>query len=242
MCGVGCYMPHLCSGKPGQCLMLPKAYYPLFADLTGKPCVVIGAGKVAQRKVTTLLAHQARLTVISPEATKRILAYARQGRIRYLARQFHPADLRNAWLAYAATDDKKINKQVFRAAQKQRVFANIVDQTPLCSFIAPAIFRRGPLTVAVSTGGSSPSLAKRLRQELGSRIGAEYGAMLGLLASLRGIAKKKLPNYNDRKRYFDALVSGRVFALARAGRLPAAKKEALAFLDKESALKNGILR
>lgn len=240
MCNAGCYMPHLCSGKPSRCLMLPKSYYPLFADLTGKPCVVIGAGKVAERKVTTLLAHQAQLTVISPQATQRILNYARQGRIRYMARQFRPEDLRNAWLVYAATDDKKINRQVYQAALKRRIFANIVDQTPLCSFIAPAIFKKGKLTIAVSTGGASPSLAKKLRRELGLRIGAEYGMMLGLLASLRGVAKKKLPNYNDRKRYFDALVSGRVFALARAGCLPAARKEALAFLGRTCAQKNGV--
>ena len=217
--------------------MLPKAYYPLFADLTGRPCVVIGAGAVAQRKVTTLLAHNARLTVISPTASRQILNYARQGKVRYIARQFRPADLRDAWLVYAATDDKKINKQVYRTAQKQKVFANIVDQTPLCSFIAPAIFKKGPLTIAVSTGGFSPSLAKKLRQELGSRIGAEYGQMLGLLSSLRGIAKKKLPDYNDRKRYFDALVSGPVFALARAGRLPDARKRALAALERQAKRK-----
>jgi len=140
------------------------AYYPMFADLTGRLCVVIGGGLVAQRKVTTLLRYGARVTVISPTVTRRLGAYARQGRVRHLARRVCPTDLRGAWLVYAATDDPRTNQLVSRTAQRLRIFANVVDHAPLCSFIAPAIFRRGALTVAVSTGGASPSLAKKLRR------------------------------------------------------------------------------
>jgi len=238
MCRVGCYMPHLCAGWPSECLMAPKLYYPLFADLNGRSCLVVGGGLVAQRKVTTLLLYGARVTVVSPAVTRRIAAYARQGKVRHRARRFRPADIRDAWLVYAATDDREINRQVYRSARRRRVFANVVDQTPLCSFIAPAIARRGPLTVAVSTGGSSPSLAKKLRSELRARLGAEYGAILRLLTGLRGIAKKKLPSYRDRKRYFDRLVNGRVFTLTRDGRAGAARKEALALLDRLASQRN----
>ncbi|MBI4340866.1 MAG: bifunctional precorrin-2 dehydrogenase/sirohydrochlorin ferrochelatase [Candidatus Omnitrophica bacterium] len=206
ICRDGCYMPQLCSGHPAKCLMRPRAYYPMFADLNGRPCVVVGGGLVAQRKVTTLLRYGAKLTLISPQLTRRLAAYARHGRIRHLARRFRPADVRGAWLVYAATDDARINHLVFRSAQRQRVFANVVDQKPLCSFIAPAILTRGPLTVAVSTGGASPTLAKRLKRELGEQLGRQYGPLLKLLTGLRGIAKRKLPNYHDRKRYFDAVV------------------------------------
>ena len=235
MCRVGCYMPHLCTGRPAECLMAPKAYYPLFADLHGRPCLVVGGGLVAQRKITTLLRYGARVTVVSPTVTRRVAAYARGGTVRHLARRFRPADLRDAWLVYAATDDPGVNRQVYQAARRRRVFANVVDQTPLCSFIAPAIARRGPLTVAVSTSGASPSLAKKLRTELAGRLGAEYGAVLRLLSGLRGIAKKKLPSYRDRKRYFERLVSGRVYALTRLGRSGQARREALALLDRLAA-------
>ena len=211
---------------------MTKAYYPLFADLDGRRCVVIGGGLIAQRKVATLLGYGAQVTVISPAATRQVKRYAQRGRIRYLPRRFRPADLKGAWLVYASTNDQRINELVYRAATAQRIFTNVVDQKPLCSFIAPAIFKRGQLTVAVSTGGASPSLAKRVRQELKERIGSQYAPLLRLLAGLRGIAKRKLPGYNDRKRYFHQLVSGRVAALTRAGHAGAARREALALLDR----------
>ena len=212
-----------------------NAYYPLFADLGGRRCVVVGGGLVAQRKVTTLLGFGAQVTVVSPVVTRRLAAYARQGKIRHARRVFRPADLRGAWLVYAATDDARINALVSRTTRQRRIFANIVDQTPLCSFIAPAIFRRGPLTVAVSTAGSSPSLAKKLRSEIGQRIGREYGPMLRLLANLRGVAKRHLPSYRDRKRYFDQLVHGDVFTLVRRGRVREARRAALVLLAAEAS-------
>ena len=215
-----------------------KAYYPLFADLNGRRCVVIGGGMVAQRKVTTLLGFGARVVVISPKATQRLRRYAQQRKIEHLARRFRPSDLRGAWLVYAATDDQAINELVYRTATRRRIFTNVVDQKPLCSFIAPAIFKRDLLTIAVSTGGASPTVAKRLRQDFQRMIGSAYGPMLRLLMDLRGVAKQKLPSYNDRKRYFDQLVQGQVFELIRAGKAQRARQEALALLE-QASVKNG---
>ena len=219
--------------------MHPRAYYPIFADLTGRRCVVIGGGLVAQRKVTTLLSYGALITVISPRLTNRLAAYARQGRIRHTARRFRPGDLRGAWLAYAATDDPASHLAISRTARRLRLFANVVDQPPLCSFIAPSIFRRGSLTIAVSTGGGSPSLAKRLRRELGRLIGREYVPMLRLLRSLRGVAKRRLPSYPDRKRYFDRLLRDQTFRLIRAGKIQQARRQALDLLAHETMRRNG---
>jgi siroheme synthase-like protein len=216
-----------------------NAYYPIFTDLRRRRCVVVGGGLIAQRKVTTLLRYGADLTVVSPTATARLRRYAAQRRVRLLARRFRPGDLRDAWLVYGATDDQAINEAVSREARRRGIFANIVDQTPLCSFIAPSILQRGALTVAVSTGGASPTLAKRLRRELEGAISSDYGRMLRLLRGLRGIAKRRLPRYSDRKRYFDGLVRGRVFALVRQGRGPAARREALRRLQREAARRNG---
>ena len=212
--------------------MTGRAYYPLFADLKGRRCVVVGGGRVAERKVTMLLGCGARVIVISPRATERLRRYAGQGKIRFVPRRFRPADVRGAWLVYAATNDQPINELVYRTATTQRIFTNVVDQKPLCSFIAPAIVTRGPLTIAISTGGASPSLAKRLRRELEGTVGAEYVPMLRLLAGLRGIAKRRLPSYNGRKRYFDQLVRGRVFRLVQAGRVGEARRQALALLER----------
>ena len=115
----------------------------------------------------------------------------------------------------------------------------VLDQKPLCSFIAPAILRRGPLTVAVSTGGASPSIAKKVRSDIGRMIGAEYTPMLNLLAGLRDVAKRKLPSYRDRKVYFDRLARGPVFSLVRAGKRQAARREALALLERAAEPRTG---
>jgi len=211
-----------------------RAYYPLFADLAGRRCVVVGGGMVAQRKVTTLLRFGAKVTVVSPTATQRLQRYAKQDLIRYVPRRFKACDIEDAWLVYAATDEETINQSIFRAASRRRIFTNVVDQPSLCSFIAPAIMKRGDLVIAISTGGASPTVAKRLRREFARTIGTDYAELLRLLNSLRPIAKRKLPSYDDRKRYFDRLVRGRVFDLVRRGRSNDARKTALTLLDKQS--------
>ncbi|MBI2495518.1 MAG: hypothetical protein HYW10_02990 [Candidatus Omnitrophica bacterium] len=134
----------------------------------------------------------------------------------------------------AATDDQAVNTLVSQAARRLKIFANVVDQTPLCSFIAPAIVRRGPLTIAVSTGGASPSLAKVLRRDIERAVGTPHVAMLRLLRGLRGLAKDRLADPLDRKRYFDRLLRGRVFALVREGKPAAARREALDLLERHA--------
>ena len=218
---------------------MAQRYYPMFADLSGRRCVVIGGGLIAQRKTTVLLSCGARVTVVSPTATSRLRVYAREGKIRLLSRAFRPADLRGAWLVCAATNEEQVNERVSREATRRRIFINVVDRKPLCSFIAPAIARRGALTVAVSTGGASPSIAQQIRDRVDQAIGAEYAPMLRLLESLRGAAKRSLSTYQDRKRYFDRLVRGRVFDLVRADRLTAARREALQELRRRVLHKAG---
>ena len=225
------YLPRTPNPQPRT----SKGYYPLFADLRSRRVVVVGGGMVAQRKVTTLLRFGAKVTVISPIVTQRLRRYAQQGAIRYVPRRFKACDLEGAWLVYAATDDEAINQAVFRTATKHRIFTNVVDQVPLCSFIAPAIMKRGELVIAISTGGASPTVAKRLRREFERTIGAEYAELLRLLNSLRGVAKRQLPSYNDRKHYFDQLVRGRVFQLVRSGQPQAARRTALMMLQKAAA-------
>ena len=212
-----------------------KSYYPLFADLEGRQCVVVGGGLIAERKVGVLVRCGAQVTVISPTATRRLKTWARAGRIRYVQRRFRPQDVRGAWLAVAATNDQSINEAVFRNATRRRIFTNVVDQKPLCSFIVPAIARRGPLTIAVSTGGASPAIAKRVRSEMSRWLSEAYVPMLRLLASLRGPAKRRLPAYNDRKRYFNGLVAGKVFRLVRSGEVPRARRLALALLEQQAS-------
>lgn len=211
---------------------MAQAYYPLFAELSGRRCVVVGGGAVAQRKAAGLLRCGAEVVVISPTVTARLAAQARAGRVRHVARAFRPSDLRSAWLVYAATNDPRVNQAVVRAAQRRRLFANVVDRAALCSFIAPAIVRRGGLTVAISTGGASPSLAKRLRRDLSAQMASYYAPMLRLLGRLRRRVHRDLAGYAPRKRYFTRVLDGRPAVLMRRGRRRQAQREALALLAK----------
>ncbi len=214
--------------------MRRHAYYPVFLDLQGRRCVVIGGGHIAQRKVTTLLSYGARVTVISPAVTPRLAAYAKQSKIRHVRRRLCPSDLQGAWLIYAATDEQTINQLVARVGLRRRIFTNVVDQPHLCSFIAPAIMQRGAVTVAISTGGASPVMAKRIRNTVARAIQREDVAMVQLLASLRPLAKARLQQPSERKRYFEQLVKGKTYTLVRSGSLRAARRTARELLERSA--------
>jgi len=139
------------------------AFYPLFLNLAGQPAVVIGAGTVAARKIRSLRMAGARVTVISPEATP---AIRRMNGIRWLRRRYRAGDLRGAVLVIAATDDQDTNVRVCAEAKRRRQLVNCVAPPEAGNFIVPALARRGRMSLAISTGGSAPALAKRIRQEL----------------------------------------------------------------------------
>jgi precorrin-2 dehydrogenase/sirohydrochlorin ferrochelatase len=160
-------------------------YYPAYLELRGKPCVVIGGGEIAERKVTSLLDAGARVTVVSPTLTAGIAALADTHEILHHPRAYRRGDLAAAWLAFAATDDEAVHAAIAAEAAEARVFLNVVDRPKLCSFIVPAIVERTPVTVAVSTGGSSPALAKRLARELDGVVGPEWGLAARVLGTLR---------------------------------------------------------
>lgn len=209
---------------------MTRLCYPVFLDLQGRRCVVIGGGAIAQRKVAGLLRFGAEVTLISPSVTKPLGSLAARGRVRHLARTFRAGDLAGAWLVYAATDDASVNERVWREAALRRIFVNAVDQPARCSFIAPSIARRGELIVAVSTGGASPTVAKRLRRQLQATIGPEYGPLLRFLRGLRAVAKQRLPRYQDRQRYFEALLDGPAPTLVHAKQPAKARRAALTLL------------
>lgn len=215
-----------------------SSYYPIFVDLQGRSCVVVGGGKIAEYKVKSLLACGARITVISPEVTVGIARLVKASRVKRIARNFQAKDVKRAWLVWSATDDPKVNKNVFLQASRERVFANVIDQQALCSFITPAIARRGRITAAISTDGASPTVAKHLRDEIGQTIGEGYPRIAQLFKGLRAPAKRCLPRYEDRQRYFEALMVGRTAKLARAGELRAARVIALRELKVRST--NGV--
>ena len=166
-------------------------YYPVFLDLQGKPCVIIGGGEVAERKIQYLLECQASVTIISPEVTPGIKAKADSGEIGWLEREYTDGDLDRVVLAIAATDQRAVNKAIAGEASKKGVVLNVVDDPALCTFIAPAVVRQGDVTVALSTGGASPALARKLRESLEGNELLEYAHLTGVLSSARKELKRR---------------------------------------------------
>ena len=142
-------------------------YYPAYLDLDGRRCVVIGAGEIAERKVTQLLASGADVMLVSPSATPELERLAESGDLRWIKRAYVRGDLAGAVLAVAATDDEAVNRAVHAEAEREKTLLNVVDVPSLCGFIAPSIVERGPVTVAISTAGTSPALARKLRELMG---------------------------------------------------------------------------
>lgn len=169
----------------------PPAYYPIFLNLRGKKCVVVGGGRVALRKVKTLLDCGADITVISPKPHAEISKLFKNKAIQLVRRNYEPGDLRGAALSIAATHVKKINRKVAEASKKNGSLVNVVDDSEPSDFIIPSSFRRGDLSVAVSTSGMSPALAKKIRAKLEKNIGIEYAYLLSLIAEIRSEIKKK---------------------------------------------------
>jgi siroheme synthase-like protein len=169
----------------------PRLYYPIFLNLKGKKCVVVGGGRVALRKVTTLLDCGADITVISPKPHLEISKLFKNKAIRLLRRNYERRDLRGAALSIAATHVKEINRKVAEESKKNGTPVNVVDDAELSDFIIPSFFRRGGLSVAVSTSGMSPALAKKIRAKLEKTIGIEYACLLSLIAEIRSEIKKK---------------------------------------------------
>jgi precorrin-2 dehydrogenase len=160
-------------------------YYPVCLDIKDRDCLVVGGGQVGTRKVRTLLACGARVTVISPEVTEELSRLGRQGQIRIALRDYHTTDLASAFLVIGATDDPDLNRRVHQDAEAAHRLCNIADQPDLCNFVLPAVVTRGDLIVAVSTSGRSPAFAKHLRRQLQDQFGPEYGRFLDLMGAIR---------------------------------------------------------
>jgi siroheme synthase-like protein len=179
-----------------------KRYYPLFADLAGRRCLVVGGGPVAAEKARGLLDCGAVVAVVAPDIDDGL----RRLGVELAERPYRSSDLDGCFLAVAATSDTEVNGRVFADAEARRLLCNVADVPELCSFILPAVHREGPLAIAVSTGGASPALAQRIRDEAAARYGPEYAALARRLQDLRPWAKANLPTYEARRDFFRELV------------------------------------
>jgi precorrin-2 dehydrogenase/sirohydrochlorin ferrochelatase len=194
-----------------------RKFYPMMVDLAGKRCLVVGGGAVAERKVALLLECGAKVEVVSPKATSRLTRLASSGRIRLRRRPVRPSDLAGAFLVVVATDDPRVNREVAGRVKNAGGLVNVADDPAACSFLVPAVIRRGDLTVAISTGGGSPALAKKLRQRLEQTIGPEYEAFVAALRLLRERARRAIADPETRQAIHRRAVDSALFEEAARG-------------------------
>ena len=173
--------------------------YPLFLDLARQKVVVIGAGPVAERKIRLLLEADAAIVVVSPQATAAIRGLARRKRIRWLRRRYRAGDLRAARLVIVATDDEDLNVRICAEAKRHRLLTNCVAPPEAGNFIVPSVVRRGNLTVAISTGGASPALAKQVRRELEQFLHDGYAQAASKMATIRKTVSKGVKSATKRR-------------------------------------------
>jgi precorrin-2 dehydrogenase / sirohydrochlorin ferrochelatase len=193
------------------------SYYPVLLALAGRRCLVIGGGSIAEGKVAGLLEAEATITVVAPALSPALRELAVAGRIAHVPREYQPGDLDGAFLAIAAADDRAVNGLVWQEATQRNVLLNAVDDVPHCSFIAPAIVRRGDLIVSISTSGVAPALAVRLKEKLERELGPEYERFLLLARGWRARLAAGIHGFEQRKARWYELVDSNVLSLLRGG-------------------------
>lgn len=188
-------------------------------DLTDRPVLVVGGGPVAFEKIEGLLVSKASIRVVAPEICDEVRALVDDGTITWQEKPYDPSDLEGVYLVIAATGDTEVSRSIRDDAEERLMLVNVADVQALCNFILPAVHRSGPVAVAVSTGGASPALAQRLRNEIGDLVDDSYARLAELLAGLRPWARESLGTYADRKGFFDDIVKGPIdpIALLKAG-------------------------
>jgi precorrin-2 dehydrogenase/sirohydrochlorin ferrochelatase len=194
-------------------------YYPIQLDIRGRSCLVVGGGGVGTRKVKSLLACGAQVTVVSPAVTDGLRGLAARGDITLLEREYASGDLQGMFLVIGATDDDGLNRRVSADCERLRILCNISDRPEICNFILPAVVRRGDLVIAVSTSGKSPAVGNRLRQSLQSQFGEEYAVMLDLLGAIRERLLAEAHAPEEHKPIFERIVHSDILTWIRERRL-----------------------
>jgi precorrin-2 dehydrogenase/sirohydrochlorin ferrochelatase len=213
--------------------------FPVLMALGSARVVVIGGGRVAERKVGSLLECGASVEVIAPELCPRLLELAQAGRITFTERTYRPGDLTGAVLAIAAVDDLEAGAAVAKEAARLGIPVNIVDRPELCTFIVPSLLRRGPLTIAVSTGGTSPAWARRIRESLEGEFGPEYARLFEALRSVRHRCLREIPDSSRRTDILKRLTDEAVLELARTAKAEQLESAIWAYLGLDDRADSG---
>lgn len=212
-------------------------FFPIFLTVQNHPCLVVGGGKTATRKVELLLQAHAQVQVVAPALTDTLQALANEGRIQYRCGTFHATDLQQCRLVIAATDQHAVNQHVAELAKTQHILVNVVDQPELCDFIVPSMLERAPLQVAISTGGAAPVLARLLRARLESAIPAAYGQLASFMARFREQLKAHFRTTTERRDFWESVLQGPIAELVLAGHHEQAEAALAQYLNTAKGVK-----
>lgn len=202
------------------------AHYPVNLNLKNKKCLVVGGGLVGERKVETLLEFGAMVVVVSPTVTTRLRELFEHGMIRLIHTVYTPDTLQGAFLVIAATGHKMVNRVISEECNRRGIIVNVVDDPDYCSFFVPSVVRRGEFLISVSTSGSSPTLAKHVRELLEPQFGPEYGELTEILGQLRDEVKEKYPDMESRSQAYQRVISSDVLDLLKQGKSDEALQKA----------------
>jgi precorrin-2 dehydrogenase/sirohydrochlorin ferrochelatase len=200
--------------------------YPIGLIIEGRQCIVVGGGTVAERKVEALAEARGDVVVVAPEVTPKLAQWGQEGRIHWRQADAVDQDLSDAFLLIIATDDRDLNSRLAARALERGQLVNAVDQPDDCNFHVPASVRHGPVLLTISTGGASPALSKRMRRELETHFGPEYGELAGLMGRLRPEAAERIGTQRERAETWERVLDSEVLELLRQGK--GAEAEALA--------------
>ena len=193
-------------------------YYPIHLDIRDRDCLVVGGGSVGTRKTETLLDCGAKVTVISPRASGKLIELAQAGSFSLKNRAYRKTDLEGKFLVIGATDDETLNQQISHDADSRNILCNIADRPHVCNFILPSIVRRGDLVITISTSGKSPALSKHLRKNLEDQFGVEYDQFLQLMGSIRKKLLRQSHEPEVHKQLFNQLINNGLLDLIRDGK------------------------
>lgn len=199
--------------------------YPVNLNIDGRSCLVIGGGEVAGRKVQSLLAANAGVTVMSPGITPLLADLVAAGQVRHIPAAYYPESIENFFIVICATDDPDVNRAAAAEARAKGALVNVVDAPDYCDFTVPASISRGDLLLTVSTGGKSPAFARQLRAELEGHYGPEYGIYLELIAKVREQIKECVAASAQRGKFWQEAIDAEVLELLKAGRIVEAEEK-----------------
>ena len=207
-------------------------YYPVFINVENRRCIVIGGGNIGEERGVKLLESDAKVVVIAPEVNSGVQELVDDDRVTWHQRGYQAGDLEGAFIAIAATDDNTVNRKIAKEAEDRNVLLNVVDVTHLCTFIAPSVARRGQVTIATSTGGASPALARKFREELTNSRILEYADLAPLLSDARN--ELKLTNIKVSNDHWQTCITEELLDMVQSGKTDDAKSKLMTNLLSES--------